>query len=530
MKKILIIRLGSLGDVILASAPTLNLKLNFPDSHITFFTKEQFRPVVNCFEGVDAIEVLPHSSNQKDFIRTLNQLDKNNFDIIVDLHGNIRSIITRKLVTSSQTVVYPKRRLERYELVKNKIRPLSYPHTIDLYNDCIRQLGGTAFVKRPQMISPEINDNKNKGSIKQTTFAMPVSVAPGAAHENKQWPVERFVEVAIRLHEAYGVKILWTTSSYDKVNLSPEGKIPSEYYSEIKDYPLDKLASTISQCKLTIANDSGIAHLSSAVGTPTISIFGSTHPALGFSPRGLFDKVIEVDEWCRPCSLHGKKPCFRKERFCFNRISTDMVIESACSLLNSRANLEPALLVDRDGTLIVDKDYLSDSDQIEFIEGSIAALKEAQSHGYKIVIVSNQSGVARGYFDIKTVEKVNKRILEMLAKEGVNVDGIYFCPHHKQGTIPEFTKICSCRKPSPGMPEQAARDLGIDLKKSWVIGDKFDDVKLGIVMGGKSVLVRTGYGREEEQNLFVNCFNSRVSVADNLRGAVEKIISLENND
>ncbi len=529
MKKILVIRLGSLGDVILASAPILNLKLNFPDSHITFFTKEQFRPVVNCFESVDEVVVLPYSSNQTDFIRTLNMLDKNNFDVVVDLHGNIRSMITRKFVTSSQTVVYPKRRLERYELVKNKSRPLSYPHTIDLYNDCITQLGGTAFVKRPQMIPPEIDDEKIY-NIKQAMPATPVLVAPGAAHENKQWQVERFVEVAIRLHETQGVGIIWATTSQDKVNLSPEGKIRSEYYSEIKDYPLDKLASIISQCKLTIANDSGIAHLSSAVGTPTISIFGPTHPALGFSPRGLFDKVIEVDEKCRPCSLHGKKPCFREERFCFKRISTDMVFESACSLLNSRTNIEPALLVDRDGTLIVDKDYISDPDQVEFIDGGIAALMKAKLHGFKIVIVSNQSGVARGYFDIETVEKVNRRILEMLAKEGVIVDGIYYCPHHKQGTLPEFTKICNCRKPSPGMPEQAARDLGIDLRKSWVIGDKIDDVKLGIVMGSKSVLVRTGYGRKEEQNLNANCFNSRVLVIDNLRGAVEKIISLENND
>ena len=80
------------------------------------------------------------------------------------------------------------------------------------------------------------------------------------------------------------------------------------------------------------------------------------------------------------------------------------------------------------------------------------------------------------------------------------------------------------------MPEQASQDLGIDLRRSWVIGDKFDDIKLGIAMAGKSVLVRTGYGLKVEQNLNDNCFNSRVLVADNLGGAVEKIISMENND
>ncbi|MFH2050645.1 MAG: HAD-IIIA family hydrolase [bacterium] len=524
MKKILVIRLGSLGDVIIASAPILNLKLNYPKSHITFFTKVQFAHVVKMFEGVDAIVTLSPSSKFTDFIRTLHQLDRNNFDIVVDLHGNFRSLFAHKLITSSQTVIYPKRRLERYAIVKNKTRPNSYPHTIDLYNDCIKQLGGTAFVTRPQMFLDKIDDEK----IYNIKPAMPaVLVAPGAAHENKQWPSERFTEVAIRIYEKTGMSIFWATSSSDKVENSPAGKIPDNHFFEIKDYPLDKLASIISQCKLTIANDSGIAHLSSAVGTPTLSIFGSTHPALGFSPRGLFDKVIEVEEWCRPCSLHGKKTCFREERFCFNRISTDMVYDSASNLLNSKINNDRAMFVDRDGTLIVDKDYISDPDQVEFENGVIVSLKEAHAHGFKIIIVSNQSGVARGFFDIETVNKVNQRILDMLAMEGVDIDGIYFCPHYKNGTVPEYTKICQCRKPSPGMPEEAAGDLGIDLRKSWVIGDKFDDVRLGIAMGGRGILVRTGYGFEAEQHLNGNCFSGRVSVVDNLHEGVEKIISLE---
>ena len=371
------------------------------------------------------------------------------------------------------------------------------------------------------MFSDKIDDEK-------ITEGKPaILVAPGAAHENKQWLSDRFADVAIKLNKETGASIYWATSSSDKVENSPAGKIPCNHFFEIKDLPLDKLASIISQCELTIANDSGIAHLSSAVGTPTLSIFGSTHPALGFSPRGLFDKVIEVEEWCRPCSLHGKKPCFREERFCFNRITSDMVYDSASNLLNSKINNDRALLVDRDGTLIVDKDYMSDPDQIDFIEGSIAALKKAQSHGYKIVIVSNQSGVARGKFTIDIVEKINRRILYLFAKEGIDIDAIYFCPHYKYGTVPEYTKICQCRKPSPGMPEEAAKDLGIDLRKSWVIGDKLDDVKLGIAMGGKSILVRTGYGLEAEQHLDSNCFSGRVSVVDNLHEGVEKIISLE---
>jgi D-glycero-D-manno-heptose 1,7-bisphosphate phosphatase len=252
---------------------------------------------------------------------------------------------------------------------------------------------------------------------------------------------------------------------------------------------------------------------------------------LGFSPRGLDDRVIEVDEYCRPCSLHGRKPCYREERFCFTRISPEYVARLAGEMLDTQITRSPALIVDRDGTVMVDKHFLSDPRQVELIDGSTEALRRAGAAGYKIVIISNQSGVARGYFGIEEVERVNARLLQVLAGEGVHVDAIYYCPHHsKEGVQPEFSIDCNCRKPGSGMAERAAAELGIDLRRSMVVGDSLSDLYLGRVIGCPSLLVRTGYGAKEELKLKASGEDTACLVFDNLFGAIEYSIGANMQD
>jgi D,D-heptose 1,7-bisphosphate phosphatase len=519
-KNILVVRFSSLGDVVLTSATVLNLKVNFPNSHIVYLTKERYKPLVECFEGVDEIMTLPQSPGSIDHFKLTLKLDEYDFDSIVDLHGNFRSWLTRKIITADTRCVYPKRRIERLRMVKKHRLPAAWPHTIDLYNECVERLGGRVVCKRP-IIKPSVAEKEISSILKPVENKKHVVViAPGAAHPNKQWPMERFAEVAENLHRSHGAAIVWAVSATDRGQSQLKSKIPADYFLEPVDYPVDKLAGVIARADLTIANDSGIAHLSSAVGTPVVALFGPTHPALGFAPRGLFDRVVEVDEFCRPCSLHGEKECHRDKRYCFTRITPEMVYETACDLLDSAVNSSRALFVDRDGTIMVDKNFLSDPDEIEFVSGSVEALRFAKAMGYRLVVLSNQSGVARGFFGLDTVEKINKRFLSMLSAEGVQVDALYFCPHLADGTVDEFAVECDCRKPAPAMAEEAARSLRIDLRRSYVIGDKIDDLNLGQVIGACSFLVRTGHGREQEQLLKAHGINDRKTVCDDLQSAV----------
>ncbi|MEA2030622.1 MAG: D-glycero-beta-D-manno-heptose 1,7-bisphosphate 7-phosphatase [candidate division Zixibacteria bacterium] len=523
MKRILVIRFGSLGDVILTSPTILNLKISYPESRLTFLTKERFRQIVERFDGVDDVITLQSNTGLRNLSKLLVKLGREHFDIVVDLHGNPRSWLVRKILAAPQTVVYPKRRWERRQAIDSENLPKTWPHTIDLYNDCLRQLDGLSPAMNPVLIPPELETDNSEIYRKLNSNNQWILIAPGAAHPTKQWPLERFAEVSEELHDKYGANIIWAISSFDNVSTSYIGSLGSDAVIELVDLPIEKLASIIAHCRLTIANDSGIAHLSSAVGTPVIALFGPTHPVLGFSPAGLHDKVLDVDEPCRPCSLHGDKPCHRDKRYCFERLTVDRVTQAATNILNSDINNMPALFIDRDGTLIVDKGYLKDPDGIQFEEGAIEALKKARSLGFKIIIVSNQSGVARGFFSINNVEQVNRRLLEMLSREDIDLDGLYYCPHYPNGTVSLYSKVCQCRKPAAGMLHKAAIELGIDIRKSWVIGDKIDDVNLGKVAGARSVLVRTGHGQEQEQRFIPSRFTDRTLVADNLRAAVELI-------
>jgi len=323
---------------------------------------------------------------------------------------------------------------------------------------------------------------------------------------------------------------LWLVTDSDRGKSGLEDRLPPGSFVELVNYPIVRLADMIAMARVTIANDSGVTHLSSAVGTPVVAVFGPTHPALGFAPRGLFDRVVEIDEACRPCSLHGRTPCYRDSRYCFDRVTPEMVCEVAAEQLELQVGVDRALFVDRDGTLIVDKDYLDNPDEIEFEDGSIDALKLARQLGLKIVIISNQSGVARGLFDIDTVERVNAHLLEKLASAGVEADGLYYCPHLPGGSVAEFSGVCRCRKPAPGMTEEAARQLGIRLQGSYVVGDKMDDLSLGRVIGARSILVRTGHGRDEELRLRELCIDNSDVVTDNLLAAVKRIRVAEQND
>lgn len=527
-EKILVIRLGSLGDIVLTSSTILNLKINYPASRIVFLTKEKFRPLVEMIDGVDEIVGLSDDISAASYFQTLLELDKSNFDKIVDLHGNPRSWLARKTISANERVVYPKRRLERVRAVKGRAFPEAWPHTIDLYNKCVEQLGGRSVSRRPIL-----NPNSSGQEERITNFLLKnprfVLIAPGAAHPTKQYPIERFVEIGRDLHNQTGAGIIWAATA-DTGSDSPAGAIDPNSYLQLTDYPIERLANLMSSAILTIANDSGIAHLSSAMGTPVMAIFGPTHPVLGFAPRGLFDRVIEVDEYCRPCSLHGRKECFREERYCFENISVESVVESAVEMIDQFDRTARAVFVDRDGTIIVDKDYLRDPERVELLEGSVAGLRSLQDQGFKIVVVSNQSGVARGFLDIQAVDSVNARMLEMLSAHQVEVDGVYFCPHFADGIVKSYAHECDCRKPAPGMVEEAAHQLGINLRKSFVIGDKLDDVHLGIACGAASLLVRTGYGKRSEVLLDGRSLYRNVTVVDNLLAAAINLQERHSHD
>lgn len=171
--------------------------------------------------------------------------------------------------------------------------------------------------------------------------------------------------------------------------------------------------------------------------------------------------------------------------------------ESEPSVSISPGETRRAVFLDRDGTVNVEKEYLHRPEEFEFVSGTAEAIGILKGAGYLVVVVTNQSGVARGFYGEEDVELLHRHMDELLAVCGTSVDGYYYCPHHPEKGVGRYRIDCDCRKPLPGMLLQAAADLGIDLADSWMIGDKLADVEAGIAAGCRPVMVKTGYGASE---------------------------------
>ena len=165
--------------------------------------------------------------------------------------------------------------------------------------------------------------------------------------------------------------------------------------------------------------------------------------------------------------------------------------------------MKKAIFLDRDGTINVEKDYIYKSEDLVFEEGTIEALKTFKNLGYILIVVSNQSGIARGYFTEEDLNIFNNNMNEILKKNGVEIREFYCCPHHQDG-IGEYKKICECRKPNNKMIEDAIKKYNIDREKSYMIGDKTSDIGAGIKSNLKTVLVKTGYGLKDMEKIDKN--------------------------
>lgn len=151
--------------------------------------------------------------------------------------------------------------------------------------------------------------------------------------------------------------------------------------------------------------------------------------------------------------------------------------------------MERAVFLDRDGVIIEDVGYLDECSKIKFSRRVSEAIKLLNKNGFKVIVITNQAGVARGYFTEETLQKINGYIQDSLARQGAFVDKTYYCPHHVEGIIEEYKKECYCRKPNPGMIEIAASEYGFDLENSFVIGDNISDIEAGHRAGCKTILL-----------------------------------------
>lgn len=186
-------------------------------------------------------------------------------------------------------------------------------------------------------------------------------------------------------------------------------------------------------------------------------------------------------------------------------------------------NGKPAVFLDRDGVLNEDRGYVHRWEDFSFLPGAIDALRQLQQQGYLLVVITNQSAVARGLCSEADVLALHERMCAFLREQGIELAGIYYCPHHPQGSVSDYAIVCSCRKPEPGMILRAAQEHGIDLARSLLVGDKISDLEAGRAAGIPSLYLVVPPGQEKDLSSFPEA--QRVS---GLSEVVERMSTLKN--
>lgn len=186
---------------------------------------------------------------------------------------------------------------------------------------------------------------------------------------------------------------------------------------------------------------------------------------------------------------------------------------------------QPAVFLDRDGTINEQMGYINHISRFVLLPGAAQAIRTLNEQNIPVVVVTNQSGLARGYFPPFLLEEVHAKMERELAAEGARIDGLYICPHHPEAKEEQFRKDCDCRKPKTGLLEQAAAEMNLDLSRSFMVGDRWSDLKCGDRVGATPILVLTGYGRGDLEYISPQQEIQPAKIAEDLPEAVNWITS-----
>lgn len=184
----------------------------------------------------------------------------------------------------------------------------------------------------------------------------------------------------------------------------------------------------------------------------------------------------------------------------------------------------PAVFLDRDGTINEQMGYINHISRFHLLPGAAAGIRLLNQHNLPVIVVSNQSGLARGYFPQQLLDDVHARMTRLLAEEGAKIDGLYYCPHHPEAKEEKYRQSCGCRKPKTGLLEKAAEDMNLDLHRSYLVGDRWSDLKCAHQAGATPILVLTGYGRGDKEYIGPSQEIQPAFVAEDLLAAARWIV------
>ena len=508
-EKILVRGVNWIGDAVMTLPALKALRKAYPNSHMSLLVKPSVAAIFEKNPFIDEV-ILYEEKGITGKMKLVHTLRKARFSKAVLLQNAFDAALIAFLSGIPERIGYD--RDGRGKLLTKRV-PYDgddmKSHHIDYYLSLLRATGISAGRAKPWIFLSLEERLAARGRL--SALRRPIlGINPGAAYGSaKRWLPARFAEVAAWFsrdtkgsvvifgagHEgdvAHEIERLITTEQrrYEE----PYYRSPETLLNLAGNTSLRELIALIAECDVFLSNDSGPMHIAYAAGTPLVALFGSTSPVLT-GPVGEGNVVIRPDIPCSPCF---ERTCRNDYRQCMHDILSEDVYLAVKEILPKK----PAVFFDRDGTLCEDVNYLSRREDFRPLPGldDLALLKD---RGLRLIGVTNQSGIARGLVDERFTVEINNIFVERCG-----FDDFFYCPH-----LPD--ENCSCRKPEPGMLHDARHKYGIDLRKSYVVGDKDADTLLARAVGAKAVFVRTGRQMDSAHADFA---------ADGLKEAVDFIL------
>ena len=404
--------------------------------------------------------------------------------------------------------------------------PHSLTHQVEYYWNMLKPLGLSGTPPSPQLMVSSEEERKmgeRLASSGVTPSDLVIGINPGSTYGSaKRWLPERFAEVAQRLAGQVCTEsgkrpavVILGAKGEESLGADIAARIQSRSVILSGATTIRELMAATKRCRLLVTNDTGPMHIAAACGVPVVAVFGPTDWRTT-APYGQGQSIVREPVECAPCLL---RECPIDHR-CMTRVSVDRVYEASLSCLSSlsghsclsrssglsrlsgpdrtdqtdrtdQRNQTDQLLsgytvfLDRDGTLNPDPGYIRSPDQFELFPGAAQALEKLVRAGAKLIVVTNQSGVARGLFSMAELDAIHAKLTRLLGEAGAPLDALYVCPHHPDDS-------CNCRKPKTGLIDQAVRERAVDLTRSYLIGDHVRDMELAKRVGSRSILVTTG--------------------------------------
>lgn len=528
IRSILVVSPNWLGDAVLALPALANLRRTFPDASISLLVRPWLSQLFRSLPFIDELVELPRRG---DLIWAATALRKRNFELALLLPNSFRTALISRLAGIPHRIGYVAD--GRGPLLTVGICPSGGTalHQADSYLGLLRSLQWDAWFRPTECLFPQGSDAEAEKLLTDLGIlphALLIGMTPGAAYGTaKRWPADRFAAAADFLIDRLGATVLLFGSPR-------EASLTRAIREQMRGAAIDlggrttltELTGLLSRCTLLLTNDTGTMHLASALGVPCIALFGPTDPRrtgpLGTGHRILYDPAV-----CSPCRY---RDCPVDHR-CMQALDIERVVAASEALLTrpistTKENVRgrPAVFLDRDGTINEEIGPIQRPDLMRPIPGAAEALKRLGEEGYLRIVVTNQARVARGDATEELVKATHQRLLQLLSEAGGEIDAFYYCPHHPLEGLFPYRRACLCRKPAPGLIQQAAFEQQVDMERSYVVGDKVSDMLLADRLGLPSVLVLTGYGRESLDRLHVAGGPMPAHTAKDLLGATEWIV------